>query len=74
NRVRVGIAVSKAQSGQLQLKWNGQLFCQEAVHLAPEEPLLFEASLPAGAQRPGQLGVLLHGQGGTTLLQYEATF
>jgi hypothetical protein len=72
--VRVGIAVSKAQSGQLQLRWNGQTFFQKTVYLAPEEPLLLEVLLPVGAQKPGQLDMLLRGQGGATLLEYEAAF
>lgn len=74
NQVHVGIAVSKAQVGQLLLKWNEQIFYQRAVHLAPETPLLLEIPLPADASLPGRLGIQLYEQGGATLLEYTLTF
>lgn len=74
NQVYVGIAVSRVQFGQLRLRWNDEVFYQHTVYLAPEAPLLLKVPLPVGVQPLGQLDVLLHGQDGATLLEYEATF
>lgn len=74
NQVYVGVAVSKAQSGQLELQWNGRVFYQKSVQLAPETPLLLQIPLPVGVQPPGQLDVLLRGLDGATLLEYKAIF
>ena len=70
SQVHLGIAVSRTQWVQFVLKWNGQPFHQQSVHLAPNTPFLIQVPLPNGASPPGQLGVQLEDKDGATLLEY----
>jgi hypothetical protein len=71
-QVRLGIAASSAQSGLLQVQWNGQAFDQEAVQLDPQKPVMLLLPLPSGASVPGQLTLRLTDAGGETLLEYDS--
>ncbi len=72
-QVRLGIAVSRRQQVEFQLKWNGQPFYQGSADPTPDAPLMMVAALPSGASPPGELTVHVKDGNNTTLLEYSKT-